>query len=105
VALYVGLAVVLVTLAARGEIRSAAGRAAVPVAAVLLCAVPFVVGLSRLYRGMHYLTDVIAGGLAGGLWMVVVLLTLLRLRPDRLSSPASGRRQEERQPTFRGARR
>ncbi len=78
-ALYVGLAVVLVVLVRRGDIAATAGRVAVAVGSVLLCAIPFVVGLSRLYRGMHYLSDVLAGAVAGGLWMVVVTATLMRL--------------------------
>jgi membrane-associated phospholipid phosphatase len=69
VALYGCLAVLL--------LRYAADRAlAVPLAVVLL-AVPVVVGLSRMYRGMHFATDVMAGALGGLLWLVVVLAVLL----------------------------
>lgn len=45
--------------------------------AVLLFCIPIVVGLSRLYRGMHYPTDVLAGALGGGLWLSLVISTLL----------------------------
>ena len=45
--------------------------------ACLLFAVPVVVGLSRLYRGMHYPSDVIVGAIGGGLWLLVVVSTLL----------------------------
>lgn len=83
VALYVGLAVVLISLVRRGDIVAPAAHAGVVVGSVLLCWIPVVVGLSRLYRGMHYLTDVIAGALAGGLWMMIVVMTLLRLGPGR----------------------
>jgi undecaprenyl-diphosphatase len=51
--------------------------------ATLLCLVPIVVGISRLYRGMHHPTDVVFGALGGGLWLALVLSTLLpRPRQD-----------------------
>jgi membrane-associated phospholipid phosphatase len=37
----------------------------------LLCLVPIVVAVSRLYRGMHHLTDVIAGIAFGATWLTV----------------------------------
>ena len=46
--------------------------------AILGFAVPIIVGAARVYRGMHYLTDVLAGVLASGVWLAVVLLVLLR---------------------------
>jgi membrane-associated phospholipid phosphatase len=75
VALYVGLAVILVILS-----RDWSRRWPVVPAAGVLCAVPVIVGLSRMYRGMHFLTDVLAGAVAGGLWMAIVMATLLRNR-------------------------
>ena len=53
-------------------------------AATLLFAIPVVVGLSRLYRGMHFPTDVLFGALGGGLWLSVVVTTLLAARRPRL---------------------
>jgi undecaprenyl-diphosphatase len=45
------------------------------VVAVLVCAaVPLTIAVSRVYRGMHYPTDVLAGGLLGGIWLTVVIL-------------------------------
>jgi membrane-associated phospholipid phosphatase len=75
VALYVGLAVTLLLVT-----RGSSHRAAFVLAAGLLCVVPVIVATSRVYRGMHYATDVLAGALAGGLWMVIVVLTLLSPR-------------------------
>ena len=57
IALYVGLAIVISTL-----VRNAVVRAIVWVVAVL---VPVAVGLSRVYRGMHHPTDVLASVLLG----------------------------------------
>jgi membrane-associated phospholipid phosphatase len=51
-------------------------RPATRVAVVVLCCIP-VVGMSRLYRGMHYPSDVLAGALTGGLWLPLVITTLL----------------------------
>ena len=68
VALYVGFAVLL--------LRSAVRRALAVPAAVLFCLVPFVVGLSRIYRGMHYPSDVLFGALGGGCWLLLTLYVL-----------------------------
>lgn len=78
VALYAGLAVILL-LSTRGGPRH---RLAVLVAP-LLFAVPVVVALSRVYRGMHYVTDVVFGAVAGGLWMLLVVRTVLLAVPER----------------------
>jgi membrane-associated phospholipid phosphatase len=77
VALYGCIAVLLLWIYGR--------RRATRVAAVVLCCIPVIVGLSRLYRGMHYPTDVLSGALMGGLWLLVVISTLLpqRARTER----------------------
>jgi membrane-associated phospholipid phosphatase len=77
VALYIGLAVTLLIVT-----RDSTHRTAFVLAATLLCFVPLIVATSRVYRGMHYATDVAAGALAGGLWMVIVVRTLLRQRSE-----------------------
>ena len=44
------------------------------VAAVVVCAaVPLLIAGSRVYRGMHYPTDVLAGALLGAIWLTVVI--------------------------------
>ena len=53
--------------------------------AVLL---PLAVGVSRMYRGMHHLTDVLGGLALGGIWLgvvtvVIVAATRERAAPDR----------------------
>jgi undecaprenyl-diphosphatase len=49
------------------------------------------IGLSRLYLGLHYLTDVVAGYLAGLLWADTVIISghlLMRGRPRAARPPA-----------------
>ncbi|MFF2200026.1 diacylglycerol kinase family protein [Streptomyces sp. NPDC058145] len=62
-ALYGGLAVLALSRL-RGPWRTAV--------ACLLCAVPLLVGLARLYRGMHHPTDV-AGGLVNGSMSLLIV--------------------------------
>jgi undecaprenyl-diphosphatase len=52
--------------------------------AVLLWCVPVLVGVCRIYRGMHFPSDVVAGALGGGAWLVITLLVLDRPRRNEL---------------------
>ena len=61
VALYGCLALVV--------LRQSANRWAARTIAVLCCCVPVIVAVSRVYRGMHYLTDVLGGVLLGTVWL------------------------------------
>lgn len=67
-ALYAGLAVVLLRRPG-GAWRKAVG--------VLLLIVPLLVGVARLYRGMHHPTDVLGGLANGGLSLLIVGHALL----------------------------
>jgi len=49
----------------------------------VMCLVPMIVGVSRVYRGMHHPTDVLFGVVGGGLWLALVLTTLLPVPPRR----------------------
>jgi membrane-associated phospholipid phosphatase len=47
----------------------------ITVVAVVVCAaVPLTIAVSRVYRGMHYPTDVLVGGLLGAIWLTVVIV-------------------------------
>jgi membrane-associated phospholipid phosphatase len=50
-------------------------RAAAVVAAA---AIPLGVALSRMYRGMHFLTDVVAGAVLGVLCLVAAMVVVRR---------------------------
>lgn len=80
VAVYCGIAL-LVT----ARIRSAALRMMVWLVAV---AIPLLVGVARMYRGMHHPTDVVAGLLVGTGCLVVALTAA------RVAGAAAHRREE-----------
>jgi undecaprenyl-diphosphatase len=65
----------LVVLAWPG--RRAAGRVAVLAAAAVWVVA---VGLTRIYLGVHWFSDVIAGWLVGGAWLAVCTVVLVALR-------------------------
>jgi membrane-associated phospholipid phosphatase len=77
---------VLITLAV-WRVPGRAGRIAVAATGVLLVVA---VGVSRVYLGVHWPTDVLAGWLIGSLWLAVCLLGYARARePVRSGSPPS----------------
>jgi membrane-associated phospholipid phosphatase len=75
VALYGGITILMLWLYGH--------RPATRAIAVVLAFLPVLVGFSRLYRGMHYPSDVIAGALLGGTWLTLVIATLL---PERTTA-------------------
>jgi undecaprenyl-diphosphatase len=42
----------------------------------LMVGMPLLIGISRLYRGMHHLTDVLASLVLGTVWLMIVLRIL-----------------------------
>jgi undecaprenyl-diphosphatase len=52
-------------------------------AVVITVAIPIIAGAARMYRGMHYLTDVVAGILLGATSVLVVTLILCRAEDRR----------------------
>ena len=44
---------------------------------VLAVVLPPAVGFARMYRGFHHLTDILAGLLLGGIWLLVTTRLLL----------------------------
>ena len=49
----------------------------------LAVAVPIIVGLSRMYRGMHFMSDVVAGMILGAVSIAVTLLILTPAERER----------------------
>ena len=49
--------------------------------------VPIFVGLSRMYRGMHFLTDVVMGAMLGGVSVLATALVLRRAAEQRDTTP------------------
>jgi undecaprenyl-diphosphatase len=81
-----GSTVVLGILAAVAVVvlRGAAARVtAVVLAATLVAAI----GVSRLYLGVHWLTDVLDGWLVGGTWLALCVTLLLHRQPVPLPDP------------------
>lgn len=80
-----------------------AGRLTALVAASLVVAI----GLSRVYLGAHYATDVVGGVLAGGLWLVAVTWALggldrrldARARARTAPDPRAARTTDGRDPS------
>ena len=60
------------------------------ICAALLVLVAFLIGLSRLYLGVHYLTDVIAGYIAGIAWTDAIIIGGYMLRRRRLKTRTPG---------------
>lgn len=88
---HVGAAVALYGCIAVIVLRELHRRVVAVAVVTVCCVVPFIVAVSRLYRGMHHVTDVVFGAVGGGVWLLIVLTTLLAL-PTRRSGPTPQRR-------------
>jgi undecaprenyl-diphosphatase len=73
-ALYLTLAII-----ACGYVQHSGARSAIFIA---VCAVPIIVGASRVYLGVHYATDVVSGLSLGAAWALILagLFTFLARR-------------------------
>ena len=76
-ACYVALAIVVFWHTRKRWIRA--------LVVVVTVSMPFIVGIARMYRGMHHLTDVIAGALLGVTSVVLVTVILCRAEDRRRS--------------------
>jgi membrane-associated phospholipid phosphatase len=63
-------------------------------AVLLTVAIPVAVAVARMYRGMHYLTDVVAGAIIGAMCVVAVVWILQRAEARRLNE-VSGHRPDD----------
>ena len=66
--------------------RYVVNRAVAVIGSAALLCLPLFVATSRLYRGAHFPSDVLASALFAGTWLTVVVLVLL---PTRVSRPQS----------------
>jgi undecaprenyl-diphosphatase len=80
---HVGAAVAIYGCLAVIAHREMRHRTWATVLVAVCCVVPVVVAISRVYRGMHHVSDVIFGAVGGGLWLLLVVTTLLVLPRGR----------------------
>jgi membrane-associated phospholipid phosphatase len=74
---HVGAAVALYGCIALIVHREMRNRLAAGVVVTICCVIPVIVAICRVYRGMHHVSDVVFGAIGGGLWLALVVSTLL----------------------------
>ncbi|HEV7809631.1 MAG TPA: phosphatase PAP2 family protein [Candidatus Limnocylindrales bacterium] len=86
VAFYFAVAIIVWSVAGRrwGMVAAAA--------AIVLCTA---VGISRIYLGFHYFTDVVGGALAGAAWVLIALAAFRSGRLAGLRNPVGARRRRD----------
>ncbi|MBI1378527.1 MAG: phosphatase PAP2 family protein [Frankiales bacterium] len=57
--------------------RNVRRRTLAAIIVTLCAAIPVYVALSRVYRGMHHPSDVVMGAIGGGIWLAIVVTTLM----------------------------
>jgi undecaprenyl-diphosphatase len=55
--------------------------------ACILWSIPVIVALSRVYRGMHFPSDVTFGAIGGAIWLTIAVTTILPRRRTTLPGP------------------
>lgn len=79
--LYGALAIIAVRVSSRAWLRR--------LAVIVAVAVPVCVAFARLYRGMHFPTDVLGGAVLGLAWLIITWAIVLRRRRDEPSDAAA----------------
>ncbi|MDQ3660904.1 MAG: phosphatase PAP2 family protein [Actinomycetota bacterium] len=80
---HMAAAIVLYGVVAIIASRHLRSRVVVVLLWLLAIVVPLAVGAARMYRGMHYFTDVVGGGVLGTVWLTVSARVLAPFRSWR----------------------
>jgi membrane-associated phospholipid phosphatase len=90
---HVGAAVAIYGCIALVVHREMRNRALAGLVVAVCCVIPVIVAVSRVYRGMHHVSDVVFGAVGGGVWLALVVSTLLVARRGDGLAPAGEARE------------